>query len=77
MSGQRWYTVEEVAEELHVRPLTAWRLVRPYRDRCHLARKGRHPRRVLWIPEAVLRQLREARDWPAAREGNLCQAVSE
>ncbi len=63
MTEQRWYTVRQIALELHVRPLTAWRLVRPYRSRCHTARAGRHPRRVLWVPEAVLRLLRESRDW--------------
>jgi len=52
-----WYTVRELAELLHVRPLTAWRLVRPYRSRCHLARDGRHPRRSLFVPVEVVGEI--------------------
>ena len=57
MSGKVWYTVQELAELLHVGLLTARRLVRPYRSRCHLARSGSHPRRVLWVPVDVVGEI--------------------
>ena len=61
MSARAWFTVREVALLLHVGRLTAWRLLRPYRERCHLAREGSHPRLVLWIPGAVVTELRRER----------------
>ena len=61
MSARAWFTVREVALLLHVGRLTAWRLLRPYRERCHLAREGSHPRLVLWIPSAVVASLRQER----------------
>lgn len=59
---RQWYTTEDVAAELHVKRITAWRLLRPYRSRCHTGRKGRHPRRVLWVPAAVVRELLASRE---------------
>ena len=59
-TASRWYTVAAVAERLHVRPITAWRRLKPYRLRCHLARNGSHPRRVLWVPADVVRALERA-----------------
>lgn len=56
-----WYTVGEVAVMLHVQRITAWRLLRPHRDRCHLARHGTHPRLCLWVPVAVVEQLQASR----------------
>lgn len=56
-----WFTVGDVALLLHVGRLTAWRILKPYRDRCHLAREGSHPRLVLWIPSAVVQALRQER----------------
>lgn len=61
MTGQAWFTVGEVAGVLHVQRMTAWRLLRPYRERCHLGRAGSHPRRVLWVPLAVVEELRASR----------------
>lgn len=58
---QRWYTVRQIASLLHLRPLTAWRLVRPHRSKCHLARNGPHPRLVLWVPATVVRALSRER----------------
>lgn len=58
----RWYTVSELADRLRLRPRTAWLLVRPYRDQCRLARNGSHPRRVLWIPSAVVRAIEKQRE---------------
>lgn len=57
----RWYTVLDVADQLHVRPRTAWGLVRAYRHRCHLGRDGSHPRKVLWIPVDVVRAIEKQR----------------
>jgi hypothetical protein len=59
--NEKWFTVGEVAAMLHVQRMTAWRLLRPYRDRCHLGRAGSHPRRVLWVPVAVVEELRASR----------------
>lgn len=67
---KQWYTLAEIATLLHVSVRTAVRLVDPYRDRgyCHLARNGKHPRLVLWVPVAIVRQICEARQvvWRAA-----------
>lgn len=52
-----WYTVKELASLLHRSPRTIGRLIRPYRDQCHLARQGSHPRKVLWIPLPVAYEL--------------------
>lgn len=57
----RWYTVQELADRLHLRPKTVRRILRPYRDRCHLARNGSHPRLVLWVPLAVVLSIEKAR----------------
>lgn len=56
-----WYTLREVAAVLHLRPRTTRRLLAPYRQRCHLAREGSHPRLVLWIPGAIVLELERAR----------------
>jgi hypothetical protein len=68
-----WYTMREVEARLHVRPRTAWRLVRPYRSRCHLARGGQHPRLLLWVPRSVLRELEEGRiaTWRMGSRGEI------
>ena len=50
-----WFTVEDLALRWHLAPKTARKLLRPFRRRCHLARRGAHPRLILWIPrDAVL-----------------------
>lgn len=71
MSGKPWYTVGEVAVVLHVQRMTAWRLLRPYRERCHLARAGRHPRLYLWVPVDVVEELRASRSqwWRTRADG--------
>lgn len=63
-----WYTLAEVAAMLHVGTRTTRRLLAPYRDKCHLARKGQHPRLLLWIPGSVVTALCEGRRemWSAA-----------
>lgn len=58
----RWFTLHAVADRLHVGWLTAWRLVRPHRDKCHLARKGSHPRLVLWVPAEVVAEIERAQE---------------
>lgn len=62
-----WYTIHEVAAVLHVQRMTAWRLLRPHRARCHLARAGSHPRLVLWVPAQVVRQLEADREMGSRR----------
>lgn len=57
----RWVTVHELADRLRLRPHTAWLLVRPYRARCRLGRKGSHPRKVLWIPADVIHAIEKQR----------------
>lgn len=56
-----WYTLAEVAALLHVGIRTTRRLLAPYREQCHLARKGRHPRLVLWVPVEVFAEIRKKR----------------
>ncbi len=60
LSLERWYTVREIALLLHRAPKTIRSLLKPYRTRCRLAREGRNPRRVLYIPESVARQVEAA-----------------
>lgn len=60
-TSTRWVTLQQLAERCHVRPRTAWRLVRPYREACHLGRNGPHPRLVLWIPFEVVLLIEEER----------------
>jgi hypothetical protein len=50
---QQWFTIRELAARLHLSTGTTHRLVKPFREHCHLAREGSHPRLVLWIPVAV------------------------
>lgn len=65
---KQWYKRSEVAALLHVGERTTYRLLSPHRNRCHMARDGNHPRLVLWVPAAVVNELREARKmlWHAA-----------
>ena len=67
-----WFTVEDLASRLHLAVETARKLVRPFRARCHLARKGSHPRLVLWIPrDVVLKIERQRLIAPPGREDML------
>ena len=65
---KEWYTISELADLLHVGGRTTLRLLEPHRGRCHLARRGKNPRLVLWVPAAVVAELCEARKamWKAA-----------
>lgn len=58
---KQWYTAAEIAALLHVGARTTRRLLGPYRGQCHLARKGNHPRLLLWVPAKVVMELCEAR----------------
>jgi hypothetical protein len=58
-SGARWYTVREIATETDRACITVRRLLRPYREQCRLTRERPHPRRLLVMPEAVARAIRE------------------
>jgi hypothetical protein len=68
MTEKAWFTLGEVAAALHVARLTAWRQLRPFRARCHLARQGSHPRLCLWVPAEVVRELEGGRIPRIARE---------
>lgn len=57
VQAQSWYTVKDLASLLHRTPKTVRSLIHPYRDQCHLGRAGSHPRKVLWIPQQVVREL--------------------
>ena len=57
LNGREWYRVRDLAGCFHRSPRTIRRLVRPYRAHCHLDRDGRHPRKVLWIPRIVAKQI--------------------
>jgi len=54
---KEWFTVEDVATLLNVKPIVAWRKLRPFRSRCRLARRGQHPRKLLWVPDDVVMEL--------------------
>ena len=61
MTPREWYPAPVVAELLHITRRRLSDLLAPHRERCHLARDGRHPRLVLWVPAPVVRQLRKER----------------
>lgn len=56
-NGARWYTLGEAAALLSRARRTVRRLARPYRAQCQLRRCGRHPRKLLWLPEPVVTAL--------------------
>lgn len=58
---KEWYTLEEIAAQLHVGTRHARRLLAPYRADCHLARKRGHPRLILWIPAKIVETMRKDR----------------
>lgn len=60
-----WYTVDDIASLLHVSRRQVQRLVRPHDARCHLARAGRAPRLLKWVPREVVMELVEQRAWYA------------
>lgn len=68
MQAQTWYTVKQLGALLHRSPKTVRNLIQPYRDQCHLAREGSHPRKVLWIPRQVAQTL-------AGKTGAIVPAV--
>ena len=59
--AKAWFTIPEIAALLHVGGRTTLRLLTPYRAKCHLARRGKNPRLVLWVPAAVVTELCNAR----------------
>ena len=58
---KEWFTLEEIAALLHIGTRHARRLLAPYRADCHLARKGGHPRLILWVPSNVAAKIRNER----------------
>lgn len=73
MTEKVWYTIAEVAAILHVQKITAWRIVRPYRARCHLGRDQGHPRRRLYVPATVVSEIAAARSIPVMTDGLVDQ----
>ena len=61
---ERRYTVKEIAAILHRAPKTVRALLKPHRAKCALAREGRHPRLILYVPESVVLLL-ESEVFPA------------
>lgn len=58
-----WWCVADLAERWHVSPQMVRLLLKPYRGRCHRARRGKHPRLLLWVPLAVVATLDREREW--------------
>lgn len=58
-ASKMWYTVRDLSCLFHRSPKTIRHLIRPYRERCHRDRCGSHPRKVLWIPVSVVREIAE------------------
>jgi hypothetical protein len=52
-----WWCVDDLAERYHLAPKTIRVLLAPHRGKCHLGRRGRHPRLLLWAPLEVVRIL--------------------
>jgi hypothetical protein len=58
LTTKYWYSVADLAARYHVSEKTVrLHILPPHRGRCHLARRGRHPRLLLWIPAEVVRLL--------------------
>jgi hypothetical protein len=56
-TAQYWFSVEDLAALWHIKAQMVRLLLKPHRGRCHLARRGKRPERVLWIPVEVVRAL--------------------
>jgi hypothetical protein len=76
LTAQYWWSVADLCARWGIKAQMVWILLKPYRGRCHRARRGKHPRLTLWVPIDVVRELdreRQNRLLPAAgRKG--CQA---
>lgn len=71
LTSKYWWSVDELAERYRLSVPSAHRLVQPHRGKCYIGRRGKHPRRVLWIPVEVVRVLdRERRSAAGAVKGN-------
>ncbi len=65
-TASRWFTISEVAAYLHLSRRSVWRLLGPYREHLHLARLGRHPRQLTFVPSTIVRRLISERPWLAS-----------
>lgn len=66
---QYWWNVDQMAALWHITPKTVRGLLGPHRGKCHLGRRGKNPRLVLWVPLEVVRTMdreRRAQQAPAA-----------
>jgi hypothetical protein len=61
LTAQYWFSVEQLAARWHIGPQMVRLLLKPYRARCHRARRGKHPRLCLWVPVEVVRRLDQER----------------
>lgn len=52
-----WYSLDELEDLFSRSRRTLWRWLQPYRAQCRLNREGKHPRRVLLVPEHVVEDL--------------------
>lgn len=70
-TAKYWWTLQELSARYHVGLRMVQDLIRPHRGRCHLGRRGKHPRMVLWVPLEVVRALdRERRE-------NMSSSISQ
>jgi hypothetical protein len=49
----RW-SVEQLAARWNISEKRVRQLLEPHRGKCHLQRRGRHPRLCLWAPKEVV-----------------------
>lgn len=56
-----WWTTDRLAARWHISEKRVRELLVPHRGSCHLGRRGRNPRLVLWVPVDVVRRLDQER----------------
>lgn len=63
VTSQYWWSVSDLCTRWHIGAQMVRLLLKPHRGRCHMARRGKHPRHQLWVPVEVVRVLdRERRE---------------
>lgn len=60
-TSQYWFCVDDLMALWHLSGKMVHTLLQPHRGRCHLARRGRQPRLVLWVPIEVVRTINNDR----------------
>lgn len=57
VTAQFWWTTDQLGARWHISEKRVRELLVPHRGQCHLARRGKNPRLVLWIPIDVVKRL--------------------